>query len=139
MKFEGHVWKRGRFWLAEIPALEYVTQGYTREEAYEMAVDIVETGVDQKGFKATLERGSDGRFWISANQKTPLLALFIRRQRQRHGLSVRQAAERFSSSSPNSLGAYEQGKRIPSVLKLDELVRTLSPQADLIIGVKYTK
>jgi len=43
MRFSGKIYKDGRFWLAEIPILDAVTQGHTRKEALEMAADMVET------------------------------------------------------------------------------------------------
>ena len=43
MRFSGKIYKDGGFWLAEIPILDVTTQGHTRKEALEMAVDMVET------------------------------------------------------------------------------------------------
>jgi predicted RNase H-like HicB family nuclease len=41
MKMEGKIWKDGKFWLVEIPALDAMTQGKTRKEALAMAKDLV--------------------------------------------------------------------------------------------------
>ena len=37
MRFSGKIYKDGKFWLAEIPILDAMTQGYTRKNAVEMA------------------------------------------------------------------------------------------------------
>jgi hypothetical protein len=34
MELQGHVWKEGKFWLIEVPALDVMTQGKTKEDAY---------------------------------------------------------------------------------------------------------
>jgi len=51
MRFPGKIYKDGKFWLAEIPILEAMTQGHTRKKALEMVADMVETMVNKKGFK----------------------------------------------------------------------------------------
>jgi predicted RNase H-like HicB family nuclease len=52
MRFEGKVFRDGRFWLAEIPLLEAMTQGRTRAEALVMIADWLETMVDHADFRA---------------------------------------------------------------------------------------
>src|SRR5436190_21119368 len=47
MRFEGTVSHEGRFWIAEIPLLDAITQGRTRKEALEMVVDWLETMVNR--------------------------------------------------------------------------------------------
>jgi len=51
MRFFGKVYKDGKFWLAEIPILDAMTQGHTRKEAFEMVADMLETMVNKEGFK----------------------------------------------------------------------------------------
>ncbi len=41
MEMEGKIWKDGKFWLVEVPALDAMTQGKTRKEALEMVEDLV--------------------------------------------------------------------------------------------------
>lgn len=42
MELEGKLWKSGKFWLIEVPAVEVMTQGYSREEALKMIADAIE-------------------------------------------------------------------------------------------------
>ena len=42
MRFQGKVYKDGKFWLAEIPMLDAMTQGYTKKEACVMVKDLIE-------------------------------------------------------------------------------------------------
>ena len=51
MRFSGKIYKDGRFWLAEIPILDAMTQGHTQKEAIEMAADMVETMANKEGFR----------------------------------------------------------------------------------------
>ena len=39
MELEGKVWKEGKLWLAEIPSLDLMTQGKSRNNALEMVLD----------------------------------------------------------------------------------------------------
>jgi predicted RNase H-like HicB family nuclease len=43
MRFEGRLLREGRWWLAEVPMLQALTQGRTRKEALEMIADWLET------------------------------------------------------------------------------------------------
>ena len=41
MRFYGKVYKDGKFWLAEMPLLDTMTQGHTRKEAYADVYQII--------------------------------------------------------------------------------------------------
>jgi predicted RNase H-like HicB family nuclease len=133
MRLEGRVRKDGKWWLAEIPALDYVTQGKSKKEAFEMAKDIVETGVDKKGFKVEVIPGEADTFTLIPNDTDPLLAHMLRRMRQKEGLSVREASKRLGSSSPNAYGIYEQGKASPTIGKLEKLLRAVAGSRTLVL------
>ena len=60
MRFSGRVYKDEGFWLAEIPILDAMTQGHTKNEAFEMAVDMVESMVSKKDFQVELFKGKNG-------------------------------------------------------------------------------
>ena len=49
MRFCGKVYKDGKFWLAEIPILDAMTQGHPRKEAYGMVKDLLETPGNRLG------------------------------------------------------------------------------------------
>jgi len=95
MRFEGRIRKDGRFWLVEIPAFDAVTQGRTKREAFAMAEDLIETMADAKGFRVTAYPSGGEIFEIEANSVGTLIALLLRRQRERHGLTLSEAAERL--------------------------------------------
>lgn len=133
MRFAGKVYKDGKFWLAEIPILDALTQGRSRKEALEMVADMIETMVHKKGFKVEVFGGAHNDFEIGANDIKPLISLLLQRKRQMSGLSLSEAAERLGASSRNAYARYEQGRSVPSVWKLDELLHAVSPDAEIVI------
>jgi hypothetical protein len=135
MKLEGKIWKDGKFWVVEIPGLDLSTQGMTKKEAYMMAGSVVEDVIGKDGFKVKVEILLGNRFTVSSDDATEMVALMLKRQRAKRGLSLMQVAKRMGSTSPNAFGAYEQGKREPSVSTLEKLVRILDPKASLTLNL----
>lgn len=80
MRFEGTVSRDGRFWLAEIPLLDAMTQGRTRAEALEMICDWLETMIDRADFRATIYPRGKNEFEVSGSHVGALTALMRRRQ-----------------------------------------------------------
>ena len=132
MRIEGHIWKDGKYWLVEIPVLDAITQGRTIKEAFEMAADLVESLVDIEGFTVQVHPFQGDHFELSSNNPRLMLALMLKRQRQRHGLSLAQVARKLKASSRNSYARYEQGRVMPTVEKLAELLSAVS-DTDLVI------
>ena len=135
MKIEGKVWKDGKFWIVSIPGLDLSTQGMTRKEAFKMARSVVEDVVDKVDFKVAIDVQENGHFMISSDNVAELVALLLKRQRAKQGLSLMEVARRMGSKSPNAFGAYEQGKREPSISTLEKLVRILNPKSSLMLGL----
>lgn len=128
MRFEVVLKKEGSFWLIEAPALDVMTQGRTRKEAYAMLKDAVELLVDRNGFAVTLDVFRHGaEVYLSANDRDQLIALMLRRQRQKYGLTLQELARRLGAKSVNAFARYEQGKARPTVAKLLELMAAIDP------------
>lgn len=68
VNFEGFVWKEGRLWPIEVPALDVITQGKTKKDAYSMLEEAVELLIDQKGFKAVVVPMKHDRFILRAKR-----------------------------------------------------------------------
>lgn len=133
MRFYGKTYKEGKFWLAELPLLDAMTQGHTRKEAYAMVEDLLESLVNRPGFKVTVHPGKHGDFELSANDPRFLISLFLRRQRERSGLSLSEAAERLGAKSRNAYARYERGTTMPSLEKLVELYQAVAPGKDIVL------
>ncbi len=133
MRFYGKVYKDGDFWLAEVPILDAMTQGHTRKEAFEMVKDLLETLVNRPGFSVAVHAGKHGDFEVSSTDARGLISLFLRRQRERSGLSLSEADERLSAETRNAYARYEQGASIPSLEELTELYQAVAPGKDIVL------
>ena len=133
MRFYGKVYKDGKFWLAEVPILDAMTEGHTKKDAFAMVKDLLETLVNRPGFIVTVHPGKHGEFEVSSNDTRGLISLLLRRQRERSGLSLSEAAERLGAKSRNAYARYEQGISMPSLEKLIELYQAVAPGKDIVI------
>ncbi len=134
MRFSGKIYKDGKFWLAEIPILDLMTQGRTKREAYEMVADMMDTMVNQKDFEITVFKGKKDTFEVGSSDAKYFVRLLLQRKRELSGLSLAQVASRLGMSSRNTYARYEQGKSVPSVEKLNDLLRAVCPETDIVIG-----
>ena len=133
MRFSGKIYKDGKFWLAEIPILDLMTQGRTKREAYEMVADMLDTMVNQKDFEITVFKGKKDTFEVGSSDAKYFVRLLLQRKRELSGLSLSQVASRLGMSSRNTYARYEQGKSVPSVEKLNDLLHAVCPETDIVI------
>ena len=134
MKFQGKAFKNGKFWLADIPFLELMTQGRTKKELLLMVEDLFVTLADKKGFEVNVKCTKDGILEIGSNDNKVMVGLLLKRKRQLSNLTIQQVAERLGSTSKNAYARYEQGKTLPSIDKLQELLSATGSFSDLVIS-----
>ncbi|MCX6991328.1 MAG: type II toxin-antitoxin system HicB family antitoxin [Chlamydiae bacterium] len=134
MEFEGKVWKDGKFWLIEVPALNVMTQGKTKREALEMVQDNVFELIEcyfksemSKSFAISVNEYKEGIIGIAASDNKLLLALSLRKQREKSGCTVREASFRLGSKSPNAYAQYEKGRTNISLDKYEALLMAANP------------
>jgi len=133
MRFEGKIRKDGRFWLIEVPLLNLMTQGRSRKEAFDMIRDAIESLVNREGFEVTVYPGRKDVFEVGSSDSVQMVALLLRRQREARGLPLSEVSRRLNQSSPNAYARYEQGKSVPSVEKLRELMSAVNPGKSLVV------
>lgn len=133
MRFDGVVYRDGRFWLAEIPILDAMTQGRTRKQALEMIVDWVEVLVDQPDFRAAVHLTGRDRFEIEGSDAAAMTALLLRRKRESSGLSLAAVAKNLGARSRNAYARYERGCSVPSIDTLERLLEAVNPGGDFVI------
>jgi hypothetical protein len=133
MRLHGRLYKDGKFWLAEVPMLDAMTQGRTRKEALVMVIDLVETLANRPGFAVQVHAGKHGAFEVSATDTRGLLSLVLRRQREGRGLSLAEAAARLGAKSRNAYARYERGTSMPTLDKLTELLQAVTPGQDFVL------
>jgi predicted RNase H-like HicB family nuclease len=128
MHLEVALRKAGSFWLIEVSVLDVMTQGRTRREAYAMLKDAVELLVNREGFEASVHVTAGGApVSLSANDLDQLISLMLRRQHQKHGLTLEDVARRMGASSVNAFARYEQGKARPTLARLVQLIGAIDP------------
>jgi hypothetical protein len=133
MRFEGTIARDGRWWLAEVPLLDAMTQGRTKKEALNMISDWLETMIDRKDFRATVFPRGTTEFELAGSDAAAMTALLLRRRRLASGTSLRDIASRLGASSRNAYARYERGDAVPTVEKLDALLKATSPGGDFVI------
>lgn len=134
MELEGKVWKNGKHWLVEVPSLDVMTQGYTKEESLMMIRDAI-LGLVHSYFESDVEKDFDvmvhayksNVIGITTTNYRLLLALSLRRQREQSGATIREASKRLGSDSPNAYAQYEQGKTKIPLEKYELLLRAANP------------
>jgi predicted RNase H-like HicB family nuclease len=134
MELEGKVWKDGNFWLIEVPTLNLMTQGKTKKEALAMAQDAV-FGLLECYFESEVGRDLNvgvidyrhGVIGVESNNNKLLLALSLIRQREKSGSTIKEAAERLGSKSPNAYAQYERGLTNISIDKFEHLLNAANP------------
>jgi hypothetical protein len=134
MELEGKIWKSKRFWLVEIPILDAMTQGRTKKEALEMVQDLIREmminyfpkDLDER-FEIRVIDYKNKFIGVTTNNNSLLLALSLRRQREKSGLTVREVSERLGSKSPNAYAQYERSKSRISLDQYERLLRAANP------------
>ncbi len=134
MELEGKIWKSKQFWLVEVPSLDAMTQGRTREEALEMVKDLVKEMLinyfpnevdDNLEINVVPYKGK--LIGITTNNNSLILALSLRRQREKSGSTVREVSERMGSKSPNAYAQYEKGRARISLEHYERLLNAANP------------
>jgi len=133
MRFQGRVYKDGKQWLAEVPVFDAMTQGRSRREALEMIADWFVTLANRKRFSVDIHVSGTDEFEVGSADSRTMISLLLQRQRQKSGLSLAQAAARLGVKSRNAYARYERGASVPTVEKLDELLRAVAPGSDIVL------
>lgn len=118
---KGKVYKSGANWLIEIPIVDAMTQGKTREEAFAMLQDYISSDMDENVFYEVEDDGSKD-FEIGFNKMSNIIPWVLKRAREKSGKSLADAAEALGVKGKNAFARYEKGKSDPTALKLSELL-----------------
>jgi transcriptional regulator with XRE-family HTH domain len=60
------------------------------------------------------------------------VALLLRRQREKSGLTLAQVAARLRQKSRNAYARYERGDAVPTIEKLEELLAAVAPGKEFV-------
>jgi hypothetical protein len=132
MRFQGKVYKSGKHWIVDVPMFAAMTQGRTRSEALEMIVDWFAALANRKGFAIGVHVVGPEELEIASDDTRTMIRLLLQRQRHKSGLSLAEVADRLGARSRNAYARYEQGAAVPTVEKLDELLRAVADR-DIVV------
>lgn len=141
MELEEKIRKSKNHWLIEVSSLDIMTQGETRKEALFMIKDAIMEYLEYyfedeiKNFKLSVNDYKKSVIGITASNNKLLLALSLRRQREKSGSTVREASERLGSKSPNSYAQYEKGKIRISLDQYEKLLQAANPYQHRLLRV----
>lgn len=131
--------QEGQWWSAEAEAIGAFTQGRSRRGAAMMLKDLVETMIDQVGFRATVKDvgvSASGvvSVFVESNDPAALAARVLKYQREVHGLTLADISKVLGVSSRNAFARYEQGKTEPTIGKYNQLLAAVAPEMSLVLG-----
>lgn len=63
----GKVRKGDKFWLANLPALDVMTQGRTKDDTYAMVKDMLEELVNLPGFSVNVDPDEEDGFQVTSD------------------------------------------------------------------------
>lgn len=137
VKFEGGVVKAGKYWSVEVPALDIVTQGRSKKDAYMMIKEAIELQVGVRGFEVEIHPMHDNDFVIHAKKNSDdkhLIALLLKQQRAKYGLTSSEVARRLHITK-HAYAQYEQARSLPSLTKVEEFIHAMSRKAHVVVNV----
>lgn len=141
MELGGNLWKSGKFWLIEVPAIEVMTQGLSRKEALNMIKDAIEGLVDcyfpneAEGFSVSVKDYKKGIIGVSSSNNSLMLAFSLKRQREMSKSTVREVSKRLGSNYPNAYARYEKGRTRISLDQYERLLHAVNPQQNFHLRV----
>jgi predicted RNase H-like HicB family nuclease len=129
MKIAGKAWKsrKNDYWLVEVPILDLVTQAESPDEITEMVKDAIECLVNRKKFKVSVEKRKNEIF-VESNDPKLLMSLILKRQRAKQHMTLEEVTINLGAKSINEYAQYEKGKHLPSLEKLESLLKAIDPK-----------
>nr|MBA3539884.1 helix-turn-helix domain-containing protein [Deltaproteobacteria bacterium] len=112
-------------------------QGKTRRAACDMLARVIlEVAAEHRpldGFKVTVVDDGEGTIYVTSNDPVRLTAMLLRCQREEREMSLADVAQRMGGAARSAYAQYEQGRREPSIGKLQELLAAVAPELTLAI------
>lgn len=139
LTLDGKIWKDGKFWLVEVPALDIMTQGKTKDEAYEMIKDAIESHVRAEGFEVDVIPEENDTFIVSVESPENialLIGLMLKRLRAKNNLSLEEMRTRLGVKSRSNYAQYEKGCILPGIAQVSSFLEAMGLQAILNFNIE---
>ncbi len=137
IELKGKIWKseKSRFWIAYIESLDLSTQGTSKKDAIAMIRDSIKSLINKKDFRIIINLVKNGKFNIGANDTKIWMGFILQRLRMKEGLTIEEVADRMGSSSKNAYARYEQGRSLPGLEKLSQILRAICSKKKTVLGI----
>ncbi len=139
MVISGTLSRDGNYWVAEIPLLGAVASGDSPDAALRATESSVrqmaEEHYEWKDFVVTVSGEGENQIALRSDDPEKLVALVLKRRRLEMNLTLVQAAQLIGSKYANSYAAYEQGRRMPTVVQFEKLLKAMDPSLELTWGM----
>ncbi len=143
MKYPVRIYRDGEFWMAWVPDVDSVTQGYSLEEAVYMAADLLALMLFDKPSWPAPSKVSARRkapyevpeepgewHWVSPSYSA-LIALQVHDLRKKRGWTMQETADRLGVKV-STYQRWENPKTCnPTVTTLERLARAFGMELDL--------
>lgn len=136
MLIEGNYQKTNTEWTFYIPLLDLAETGSVKQSTAQRLLDKVQIHVEiltQKLITLRIVKWKDQKFFIQANDPA-IFALILSRQRQKKKLKSTEIAKKLNYSSTRAYTQYEKAKRVPHIVTLNKLLRTIDPGIELLVS-----
>ena len=132
MMIRGTITKVDRWYAVDAPALGLHTQGRGKADSLRMAAAWVRDMLDRQDLEVeVVPDATGGGFSLRSADAAALVGLVLRQHRTAAGMTLREAAGRMGSTSPNAYARYENGTAMPTVAQLDRLLAAVGGELSL--------
>ena len=137
IKLEGKVWKsnKSKFWITYVESLDISTQGNSEQNSIAMLKNAVKLLVNKKKFRIVVRPDKNGKFHIFASDTKTWLGFILQRLRMKEGLTIEEVADRMGSSSKTAYARYEQGKSLPGLEKLSQILKAIGSKSETTLEI----
>ncbi len=138
MLIEGNIWQEDKHWVAAVPMLDALTQGSTRKQALTMIEDLLRVMAKEEinqriRFKVVHDKA--GHFTVKPSKIDYVPALILKRMRLKNEQTIQSVVDRLGEKSKNAYAAYEQGRHIPGLFKLQTLLHAIHPRTEMVLKI----
>ena len=102
-----------------------------------MIQEAVELMVDHQGFAVHVNPLQKNQFILRSKNDGGdkyLLALMLKNQRAKYGLSLQEVADRLGVTK-NAYAQYEQARAVPSITKVEEFISSMSRHVHVVLDL----
>ncbi len=134
INIQGFFRREGKFWLVELPALDQISSGESKDQALQIAKEFVEILLEEYNLlpcKIQI-KALRNKVFLEASNPSAIFALSLKRLRGSR--PQKEISDILQFKSINSYQQYENSEREPSISQAIKLLEALNPNIKLCLG-----